>query len=84
MLLFSFAELEEQLVQEKRVLLSAWSLEFRYVIGVGFVYKHARRGIGKRRVILLPIFSSQLSFVLGNLKYFLTRQRVPKCASFLF
>lgn len=45
--------------------------------------KDACRGIRKIRFILLPSFSSQLSFVLGNFNYFLTRQHVPKCACFL-
>lgn len=38
MLLFFVSELEERLVQEKWASLSAWSLEFRYVIGVGFIW----------------------------------------------
>lgn len=63
------------------MLLSAWSLEFRYVFGVGFD-KDACWGIRIIKFILLPTFSSQLSFVLGNFNYFLTKQHVPECAHF--
>lgn len=45
--------------------------------------KDACRGIKIIKFILLPTFSSQLSFVLGNFSYFLTEQHVPKCAYFV-
>lgn len=42
--------------------------------------KDTRRGIRIIKFLLLPTFSSQLSFVLGNSSYFLSKQHVPKCA----
>lgn len=45
--------------------------------------KDACRGIRIIKFMLLPTFSSQLNFVLGNFSYFLTKQHVPKCAHFV-